>query len=80
MKRQVKSLEQESASHPSCKYIIPNYYLPEHLGLNDDEVDDFKEFVKDWGMSGELQEIMEELRDNFRAQREEENEEDEEDD
>ena len=84
LKRQVEKdkekLAKECVSHPSCKYIIPDYYLPEHLGLNDDEVDDFKEFVKDWAMSGELNEIMEELRDTFRALREEENEEDEEDD
>lgn len=48
------------------KYIVPNYFLPEHLGVEQDEIDEFKEFVIKWACSGELNEIMAELLENFR--------------
>ena len=53
-------------------YIVPNFYTPEDLGLKDDEVNDFKIFVENWALSGDCNEIMEELIENFREDRQEE--------
>ncbi len=51
------------------KYIVPNWYLPEHLGVEEEEVEDFKDFVRDWATGGwamDLNDTMEELLENFR--------------
>ena len=53
------------------KYIVPNWYLPEHLGVKEEEVEDFKEFVRDWATGSwamDLNDTMEELLDNFRKE------------
>ncbi len=47
-------------------YIVPNYYTPVQIGLKDDEVEGFKEFIKQWACRGEMCEIMKELIENFR--------------
>jgi hypothetical protein len=49
-----------------AKYIVPNYYLPQHLGVMPSEIEGFKDFVIKWGMSGEMNVIMKELLENFR--------------
>ena len=50
------------------KYIVPNWFLPKHLGVKDHEVDGFKKFVSDWACrTGEVNEIMEELLHNYRT-------------
>lgn len=61
------------------KYIVPNFYKPEHFGLKEEEVEDFKEFVRDWATgvwANDLQDTMEELLENFRKLKQEEEEED----
>eukprot|EP01052_Picozoa_sp_SAG31_P007421 SAG31_NODE_354_length_17223_cov_18.708771_7_plen_117_part_00 len=56
------------------KYIVPNFYLPRHLGVKDSEIMGFKKFVVRWGCSGAMEEIMVELLENFRQENSEEDE------
>jgi hypothetical protein len=50
-----------------AKYIVPNYFLPEHLGVKDEEVEAFKKYVLGWACMGECNDIMKDLLVNFRA-------------
>tara|TARA_R110001592_G_scaffold27066_2_gene100687 strand:- start:3867 stop:4073 length:207 start_codon:yes stop_codon:yes gene_type:complete len=47
------------------KYVVPNFYSQEHLGLNNEEFEEFKDFVTEWGL-GEMNDIIQELLINFR--------------
>jgi hypothetical protein len=52
-----------------AKYIVPNYYLPEHLedwGVMPSEIEGFKDFVIKWGRTGEMNIIMRELLEHWR--------------
>ncbi len=52
------------------EYIVPNWYKPEDLGVKEEEVEDFKEYVEDWVTMGNMNDIMTELLDNFRKENE----------
>jgi hypothetical protein len=48
------------------KYIVANYYLPEHLELKDNEVDGFKRYVRKYGEQGGGRDDMDLLLECFR--------------
>jgi hypothetical protein len=48
------------------KYIVVNYYLPEHLELKDNEVDGFKRYVRKYGEQGGGRDDMDLLLECFR--------------
>ena len=53
-----------------AKYLVPNFFTKEQLNMehyDDAKWEGFKEFVKDWAMSGELNEILEELRQSYES-------------
>eukprot|EP01051_Picozoa_sp_SAG22_P009705 SAG22_NODE_827_length_6957_cov_4.434821_4_plen_146_part_00 len=53
------------------RYIVPNYFLPEQLGVKPNEVEGFKKYVQGWACSGAVNEIMEEVLANFRSENDE---------
>jgi hypothetical protein len=63
-------------------YLVPNYYLKEHLceDYTDERWERFKNFVGNWACRGEMDEIMNELKVNFEKEEEEEEDDEEEED
>ena len=68
LKRQVQRLENLNKANES--YFVPHYYSAEDLGLNDDEVDDFKDYLCGGGSYlDEIDRLMESEVECFRINR-----------
>tara|TARA_R100001460_G_scaffold32552_2_gene63888 strand:+ start:46 stop:570 length:525 start_codon:yes stop_codon:yes gene_type:complete len=68
MEDKIKELEDNFEGKFLKKYIVPNWYEPKQLGVKEQEVEDFKDYVMSWACMGCCEDIMEELLENFRKE------------